>query len=159
MGKGIMEEVVTDPEKYYAHVYENEVGDRKRETLIEHTALTENYFNRIWKEKLGGEMLLRMQEQFGSEISKEAEEFWRELIYNIPVFHDLGKINPAFQKDKMKNREIQDNGKLSSLVSSRHSLVSAFFEENKNFSKRQERKEIFTLLYIAPFLCARTTPQ
>ena len=70
MGKGIMEEVVTDPEKYYAHVYENEVGDRKRETLIEHTALTENYFNRIWKEKLGGEMLLRMQEQFGSEISK-----------------------------------------------------------------------------------------
>ena len=23
MGKGIMEEVVTDPEKYYAHVYEN----------------------------------------------------------------------------------------------------------------------------------------
>lgn len=35
MGKGIMEEVVTDPEKYYAHVYENEVGDRKRETVVD----------------------------------------------------------------------------------------------------------------------------
>lgn len=153
MGKGIMEEVVTDPEKYYAHVYENEVGDRKRETLIEHTALTENYFNRIWKEKLGGEMLLRMQEQFGSEISKEAEEFWRELIYNIPVFHDLGKINPAFQKDKMKNREIQDNGKLSSLVSSRHSLVSAllyldFFLKKIKISVKDRKEKKFLRCFI-----------
>lgn len=153
MGKEIVKEVIADPGKYYAHVYGNEEGNSQRETLLEHTALTENYFNRLWEEKLGDEMLLRMQKQFGSEISKEAEVFWRQLIYNVPVFHDLGKINPAFQNDKMKNRKIQDNGKLSSLVSSRHSLVSAllyldFFLKKLKMSVKDRKEKKFLRCFI-----------
>jgi CRISPR-associated endonuclease/helicase Cas3 len=153
MGKEIVKEVVADPGKYYAHVYGSEEGNRQRETLLEHTALTENYFNRLWEEKLGDEMLLRMQKQFGSEISKEAEVFWKQLIYNVPVFHDLGKINPAFQNDKMKNRKIQDNGKLSSLVSSRHSLVSAllyldFFLKKLKMSVKDRKEKKFLRCFI-----------
>lgn len=162
MGKEIIEEVVTNPEKYFAHFCERKDGSMRRETLSDHTALTENYFDQLWEEKLGDEMLLRMQKQFGSEISKDAETFWRESIYNVSVFHDLGKINPAFQNDKMKNREIQDNGRLSSLVSSRHSLVSAllyldfFLKKLKVLVKdRKEKKFLRCFIVLHSYVIAQ----
>ena len=55
MGKEIIEEVVTNPEKYFAHFCERKDGSMRRETLSDHTALTENYFDQLWEEKLGDE--------------------------------------------------------------------------------------------------------
>ena len=80
----------------------------------------------------------------------------------MSVFHDLGKINPAFQNDKMKNREIQDNGRLSSLVSSRHSLVSAllyldfFLKKLKVLVKdRKEKKFLRCFIVLHSYVIAQ----
>lgn len=69
-------------------------------------------------------MLERFIEEMFEELSEEGTQFFWEMIKGIPLFHDLGKINPDFQKRAMQNSEITESNMFSHL-GRKHSLLSA----------------------------------
>ncbi|WP_239477089.1 CRISPR-associated helicase Cas3' [Megamonas funiformis] len=53
---------------------------------------------------------------------EEAKIILKEMIEAIPIFHDLGKINPNFQIEKMGNKEIVRD---ENFIETKHSFISA----------------------------------
>ena len=96
-------------ERYEAHSKSDENGIiTERETLLEHTERTVWYFEQLGEEKDISAMLSRFYLQMYGGLSEKAVYFWREMITGIPIFHDLGKINPDFQRRKLHNDRVED---------------------------------------------------
>lgn len=121
----IIETIIKDIERYHAHIVENKEKEIiRRELLTEHIECTEKYFEILAKEKQLRKMLERFIEEMFEELSEEGTQFFWEMIKGIPLFHDLGKINPDFQKYAMQNAEITESNMFSHL-GRKHSLLSA----------------------------------
>lgn len=126
---------------YEAHIKRNEENIIiERELLGEHIKRTEKYFCVLWEEKRVSEFLERFWKQMCGQISEEAKKFWEEMIWEIAMFHDIGKINPKFQTYAMENPKIEDDGALSRGISSRHSFVSAVLY--LDYFKKQLREKV-----------------
>lgn len=158
----VLENLIKDIDQYEAHILENSKGEIvKREKLSEHICLTADYFTRIWNEKGIEELLERFCGRICPEMTAEAKNFLREMIWGIPIFHDLGKINPEFQNKKMKNVRIKDHGEFF-CVSSKHSMISAvlyidyFLSEMKRaVQSRADKKVLRSLLFYHAYTIAR----
>lgn len=141
----IIETIIKDIERYHAHIVENKEIIR-RELLTEHIECAEKYFEILAKEKQLRKMLERFIEEMFEELSEEGTQFFWEMIKGIPLFHDLGKINPDFQKRAMQNSEITESNMFSHL-GRKHSLLSAIMyidyyrEELKRRVKAKADKE------------------
>ncbi len=121
----IIKTLISHLEKFEAHIQKDESGSIiKRETLLEHTERTVRYFEQIWEEKGAADMVIRFRMQMYGKMSEQAEHFWDEMITGIPVFHDLGKINPDFQCRKLKNHRITEDA-VFRCIAGRHSVLSA----------------------------------
>lgn len=121
----VIEAIIKDIDRYNAHIAENEEKEIiRRELLTEHIECTEKYFEILAKEKQLRRMLERFIKEMFGEISEEGTQFFWEMIKGIPLFHDLGKINPDFQKYAMQNAEITESNMFSHL-GRKHSLLSA----------------------------------
>lgn len=97
----------------------------KRETLKEHTLLTEEYYKKIVKEKNLENIINNLCSFF------KCSDFIKDMFKNAIIFHDLGKVNPSFQCIKLNN-------KISSFINdskynSNHSLLSAYIYISKYF--------------------------
>lgn len=72
---------------------------------------------------------------------EEAKIILKEMIEAIPIFHDLGKINPNFQIEKMSNKEIIRD---ENFIETKHSFISAIiylsYFRNKIVNKVKGRK-------------------
>ncbi len=141
-----LELLITSHEKYFAHLSKDE---KQKEPLIEHLLLTQKYFlklievnkleNIIWN-------LIR-----GITDNKTLQTIIAELFVKSVVLHDLGKVNPKFQKNKMKNDNIQE---LEHNLCSNHSLIGAYIfilygeilAQNKEVSKEDESFIDFIIL-------------
>lgn len=131
----------------YTHIVENKEKEIiRRELLTEHIECAEKYFEILAKEKQLRKMLERFIEEMFEELSEEGTQFFWEMIKGIPLFHDLGKINPDFQKRAMQNSEITESNMFSHL-GRKHSLLSAIMyidyyrEELKRRVKAKADKE------------------
>ncbi|MDD3137875.1 MAG: CRISPR-associated helicase Cas3' [Lachnospiraceae bacterium] len=161
MNTAILQNLIENVEQYDAHIHEENGEIFKRESLLEHSDLTVKYFEYIWEEKGMDEMVHCFYKMvLGDDISIEAEAFLREMLLGIPLFHDLGKINPAFQKKTMRNN-IQEPEVFSS-VGSRHSLISAvvymeYFIEQLRMDVRsvEEKKKIRMLILFHAYVISR----
>lgn len=162
MGIEIIKRLIKDIEKYQAHTKENgEKGMIERESLESHIDLTSHYFEMIWREKGISEVLERFVNQICTGISNEAVHFLKEMITGIPLFHDVGKINPEFQNRAMKNMCVEDHQEFA-CVGSRHSLISSilyidyFLEELKNTDiGRKDRKFLRTMIFYHAYLIGK----
>lgn len=127
MDSRILEELVKNAEHYKAHVKKDKDGVTLiTETLTQHTDLIVKYFERLWKSKGIVQMLafFDRQGQDGREMSCEAKHFLEEMIFAIPVFHDLGKINPDFQQKLMDEKARTATPDFLG-IGSKHSILSA----------------------------------
>ncbi len=121
----IIKTLIEHPEQYEAHIKKDGSGRiTERETLLEHTQRTVRYFEQIWEEKGIEDMTARFQMQIYGRMSEQAEQFWKEMITGIPVFHDLGKINPDFQRRIMNNDRMSTEA-VFHCIGGRHSILSA----------------------------------
>lgn len=121
-----IEKLIRDIEKYNAHICSEKKTDGqgvKQESLSEHTKLTGQYFRHIWKEKRIDEMIKRYGDRIWKNCTEEAHHFWIDMVMSIPLFHDLGKINPAFQK-YIKNDNVK-NEPVFSCIAKKHSIISS----------------------------------
>lgn len=162
MNTEMLKELIKDIGQYEAHTKENEKKEIiERESLEAHIYLTAHYFETLWNEKGMSEVLERFVNQICTEISKEAIHFLEEMVIGIPLFHDMGKINPEFQNKVMRNIHVQNHQEFA-CAGSRHSLISSvlyidyYLEELKNTGiDRKERKFLRTIIIYHAYLIAR----
>lgn len=128
----ILNELIDNVDKYKAHKKpkneKDEKGEQIYETLLEHTKRTEKYFDKFWQSKKCDDILDRFcsalwqDKMIKKKDIEEAKIILKEMIEAIPIFHDLGKINPNFQIEKMDNKEIVRD---ENFIETKHSFISA----------------------------------
>ncbi|WP_286078129.1 hypothetical protein, partial [Thomasclavelia cocleata] len=74
----------------FAHIEKS-----KKETIKEHNELCIKYFN-----KFKNELNINVFNIFGKYLN---------LLIDMIQYHDIGKINPRFQTEKMNNKKIKVN--------------------------------------------------
>jgi CRISPR-associated endonuclease/helicase Cas3 len=128
----------------YAHLSED-----KKETLIEHTELTKKYLNKILEDKkikkIIDDLIINL------EIKGNIKSLINEMFYNAIILHDIGKINPLFQIEKMSNKYLNKE-KYKNINSTDHSIISSiiysiYYIEKilKNYRSNDEK---YLLIYF-----------
>jgi CRISPR-associated endonuclease/helicase Cas3 len=95
--------------------------------LIEHSEKTLYFFYKLLDQKgiyIVLDNILSELKFDGKRLDKAYTNFIKELFFNSIYLHDIGKINPAFQYKKMKNK-LEQYKNSSRSNDSRHSLLSA----------------------------------
>lgn len=163
MNEKELRKLIKDLNNYEAHTRKNKneeiIG---RESLEGHTSLTVKYFSVLWKEKAVSKMLEKFCVRIGNgRISESGKIFLKEIVYGVPVFHDIGKINPEFQRKCLKNDKIEIQADFSG-IGSRHSVVSAviYLDYFLNRLKEQdlpveEKKRIRPLIVFMAYIIDR----
>ena len=106
----------------YAHLSEDET---QKETLTEHTRRCQKYWFNIVEAKHIETVFIKFEQLYMGDITNEARHIFELMSVNVVTLHDIGKINPLFQKLKMKNSWKVEY--VPESISSRHSIVSAIF--------------------------------
>lgn len=141
---------------FYAHLK----NDRK-ETLQEHTDLCNKYFFRMDKSKNLGGIFENFENHFLGILDKKDIILFRRLVINTINFHDIGKINPLFQKNRMENVIIDKC--IESSINSKHSILSSilyidFFIDEVNKLKEIDKdtyRLISQILFINAYIISR----
>lgn len=131
---------------FYAHTMtEKNLGSRKDETIEEHTKRCLSHFKNIVRDKELESIFLNFEQFWFAGCQEMERELFRDMLLNTITFHDFGKINPLFQKNKMKNpRFAKANGNVE--FGSKHALISAIFyleyflPKSGKFPKEVKRK-------------------
>ena len=79
-----------------AHTKKNTPG----ETLGEHIMRCNKYFNKILQDKNLKKVIFGYADKLSFADTEKDKELLYELFYQMVIFHDTGKVNPAFQKEK-----------------------------------------------------------
>ena len=115
-------EIINLDYDFFAH--KKKIGNKiVYEKLIKHIELANKYFFNICNEKNIDKIFKRFEDIYLKNVSEEGKCIFRELLINIVNFHDIGKINPRFQLEKMDN-ELHQYEEFKS-IGSKHSIISA----------------------------------
>lgn len=107
---------------YLAHSRED-----SSETLEEHTNLVFNYFEKLIKENELEQIINKIIERIVLSnlncVSEELLNLVKTFFIRTIYFHDFGKINPNFQREKMNNRIFSN---INIGIGSDHSILSTY---------------------------------
>lgn len=122
---------------HYAHL-SKEKSDK--ETLFEHSELVSKYCLRLMEDHeidhLLDSLIEKLLPLLPVKSEKEFGNLFKEIFIAAIAYHDLGKVNPNFQVQKMENELFSLNNKLS--FHSNHSLLGAYLFSNIFFKKTVE---------------------
>ncbi|MFL0194941.1 CRISPR-associated helicase Cas3' [Clostridium sp. WILCCON 0269] len=118
----------------YAHM--DREDKTRREKLLKHTDLTYQYMKFIYEEKNLQSVLKNFENRILTNKNQRVIAVWREMMINTIYMHDIGKINPAFQCDKMLNKSYRN----SSEGDSNHSLLGSYIYISYFYSRIKEMK-------------------
>lgn len=102
MEADILKNLVKNLNRYKAHKKSKD-NEIIYETLLAHTELTNKYFFKFWQSKNSDEIFDRFcdvfwqKENIDNKLKNKAKDLLKEIIMTIPIFHDIGKVNPNFQ--------------------------------------------------------------
>lgn len=128
---------------YFAHLKEN--FDDK-EYLEDHLNKTKYYFEKLKLEKNIQNIINSFNdknENFSLELSNEEKELIFDIFFYSIYLHDLGKLNPSFQFNKMKNK----NFKKYKSRNSQHSIISSLMLYDLFFYKINELENLNKFTY------------
>lgn len=114
-----VEDIISKNEIYYAHINGME-STKSPELLVDHINLCHDYYVKICEHKHIEETYKRIYKQIF--VDSEYYDFFKLILDSIITFHDLGKTNPKFQRDKMLNQYIKD---VDFGIGSKHSILSS----------------------------------
>ncbi len=153
----LLDDIINFKYKIYAHT----APDKAPETLQEHIKRCEFYQSRLVEGKKLGNIIERFLREYLNECSEQSIELAREVFTGIIIFHDTGKINPAFQKDKMQQKNFSLKN-LPCLTGACHSFLSSVIYLdyyygiiNKSTLKKEEKKRLRALVYAGAYLISR----
>jgi len=152
-------DIIVMPDRYNAHIAVKDYEIIKRETLAEHTKLCQNYFEKIAEAKSIDNILSCFKNDYLGETSQEIDTLFNEMFYNVVTFHDTGKTNYSFQKDRMQNIN-RDLNQSFNLPDGTHSLLSAIIYINYFSNKligipKSERKLLRPFILLNSYIIAR----
>lgn len=119
-----LEKRLADHEKYHAHTHQH----KPPELLVDHVNLVISYALRLIETHQLEPVIERLitplrQQSYVVEVEATGN-FVKRLFLNTIVFHDYGKINENFQRERMGNNRFQPNP--ANGIGSQHSILSAF---------------------------------
>lgn len=147
--------LISNKYTFYAHLNEN-----KKELLIAHINLVEKYFCILYKNKNIEELKDIFIENYFCNISYEGKKLFNKLLFSVFTFHDIGKINPLFQNNQMKN-EINISIRKIKSFGSKHSLISSllymdyFLDKLEKIEDKEEQKQLRTFIIVNAFIISR----
>ena len=150
-------DVLEDPDMCFAHLLEEK---EKKETLQEHTKLCQKYWKMMVEQRGLVSIFDNFKNRYLQEISKEGKHLFDVMTVNIVTWHDFGKCNPRFQKDKMKHSWHMDLAP-DNAIGSRHSILSAMFyldyfiERINQLEDKQERTKLKDFAYMYSYVISR----
>ncbi len=140
--------------------YAHKRSEQEKETVLEHTQLCQEYYEKIVEKKNINEMFQRFDREYLAGMSEEALTLFAVMRDNIVSFHDVGKMNPLFQEKKMghkwKKECVPNNN-----VGSNHSMVSSvvylnyFIEQIKQLEIKDERIRMRNLACAHAYIIAK----
>lgn len=139
--------------EYYAHT--SDVYTKER--LEEHLDRSLAYFERLFKAKNLSNVFTLFETMFFKNAPDEVKNLWEQMVIDVVYGHDLGKINPNFQKKQMSNDAFYN----ASLDNCTHSRFSAQIYFHYYFGKVDEiesdeyYKTMCRILIIHCFLIAK----
>lgn len=139
--------LVTDIYKYYAHIEPT----KSPEKLLEHLSLTQEYAEKIIKNKNLINTLSILENKFEL-TEKSLKSLFEEMFYSAIYLHDLGKINKNFQIKKMKNENFSKSD-AKNIAITEHSPLSArlyykYFKPKIDELEKENKKKFWTILFI-----------
>lgn len=142
-----IENIISNTEKYRAH----KDGHPNVETIQEHSELVLKYAKEIINEQKIDLVLDNLTMHISGD-NKKLADFIKLLFIASIAYHDLGKINPNFQVDKMKNNQFENK---DLTIGSQHSVLSAYlflhhFAEyiNSETFEKEEKLLLFGIVYL-----------
>jgi CRISPR-associated endonuclease/helicase Cas3 len=140
-----VEDILIHSEKYLAHIPKpGDPADKKAETLGEHVALVVEQAVQICRmhglDGVVDKMIAHLTKRLEFNDLESAYEWITDLFANAIVFHDFGKVNEFFQKERMKNSDPMFNGRLEVILtpSYGHSELGAYIYAVYHFEKLAE---------------------
>ncbi len=143
---------------YFAHLPKPEQKGRKPELLSEHSALTITYAKEMVKANGLSPIIERLVNDSIPEKLADKQllaEMMQKLFWQAIAYHDLGKINHRFQKEKMKNDV--ELLKVEHKFGSQHSIISAYlylalFFNDIMATDLSEEEQVF-ICNVAIYMC------
>jgi CRISPR-associated endonuclease/helicase Cas3 len=140
---------------YYAHLSKDKSD---KETLFEHSDMVSKYCLRLMEAHEIDQLLDSLIEKLLSLLPIKSEKdfgnLFKEIFIAAIAYHDLGKVNPNFQVQKMENELFSLNNKLS--IQSNHSLLGAYLFQIsflRRLLKTLSLKMTKSLFCIFLFIC------
>lgn len=134
--------------------------EERRETIKEHTEKTERYFREICSKKEVEKSYTRFLKVYLDDRVEEAHLFLEKMFFSVPRYHDYGKINPVFQRDKM-GRRINVDSEIKECLRGGHSLFSAilylncFLPQLKGMGDTMVVSRVRHLIFVNAYVISR----
>ena len=109
-----IEKIINNSEECFAHVAKD---NKQKETLKEHTERCQKYWKNLVEKKNLTEILEEFEKCYFNSTDEKVKEIFESMTVNIVTMHDIGKVNPEFQKEKMDHlwhRDVPLNDKVGS---------------------------------------------
>lgn len=157
-----IEKIINNSEECFAHVSKD---GKQKETLKEHTERCQKYWKNLVEKKNLMEILEEFEKRYFNSAGEKVKEIFESMTVNIVTMHDIGKVNPEFQKKKMNHLLYMDIT-LNEKVGSKHSIISSVFYldyyigvinlaiENENICKSDGEK-LKDFAYIYSYIISR----
>ncbi|EHQ30580.1 CRISPR-associated helicase Cas3' [Mucilaginibacter paludis] len=108
---------------YWAHTH----SEKKPEPFNDHNELVLHYFTQLAQDHHLEQVIdkLIFDSLPAGATNPELGTFIKLLFFNVPVYHDYGKVNENFQLERMRNKNPLFKKK-PNLIDSQHSILSAY---------------------------------
>lgn len=143
--------LIAEDRPLYAHLRESE-EKRVYEPLSDHLDLTLKYLHKLCDEKNLYSVFEKFEKSFFKNEDQNQILLWREMFLNTVYMHDVGKMNPNFQHDKMKNKAF----KRTESNNSNHSVFSAMIYFDYYYKKLNALIEVIDFDLFFLFLLLNT---
>ena len=131
---------------YYAHTK----ASGPKELLASHLELTFEYYRRMEKDK-GLENIIKNMIKEACNCDEELVSIIYELFKQAIYYHDIGKINPLFQRNKMDhnlNIQVENTDDSHAALSARIYIDSIISFTQENFNDEKDKDKRLLVLYI-----------
>ena len=151
-----IDQLINNRINFYAHIKPGE-----NECLKEHIDRCNKYFFKINKTKNIENIFKNFEDLYLNDVEDQGKILFRKLLINTINFHDIGKINPKFQSDKMNNNI--SNKDIFENVGSKHSFISSilyldfFIDEVEKFKKidKISFQKLSNLIFLNSYIISR----
>ena len=122
--------------------------------------MSQKYWIQIFRKKHIHVIVEKFEKEYLGPISEEVKILFETMLVNIVTFHDFGKVNPIFQKKKMKH-EFHLELAPDNNIGSKHSILSSVFYLDYFLGKineledKVERDLLKDFAYINSYIISR----